>query len=77
MLVAAMWGAVASLSLLAGSIAALFLSIPKRIIAYFMALGTGILIGLFFRAFNQIRTYKWNRSNCYYFFNWSGFIYLN
>lgn len=45
MLIAAMWGAVASLSLLAGSIAALFLSIPKRIIAYFMALGTGILIG--------------------------------
>ena len=45
MLVAAMWGAIASLSLLVGSIAGLFLMIPKRIIAYFMALGTGILIG--------------------------------
>lgn len=38
-------GAIASLSLLVGSIAGLFLMIPKRIIAYFMALGTGILIG--------------------------------
>ncbi|MER2061019.1 MAG: ZIP family metal transporter, partial [Niallia sp.] len=45
MLEAAMWGAIASFSLLAGSVTGLFLSIPKRIIAYFMALGTGILIG--------------------------------
>lgn len=45
MLEAAMWGAIASFSLLAGSITGLFLTIPKRIIAYLMALGTGILIG--------------------------------
>jgi len=45
MLQAAMWGAIASFSLLAGSITGLFLAIPKKIIAYLMALGTGILIG--------------------------------
>lgn len=42
---AAFWGAIASSSLLLGSIIGLYISIPKKVIGYLMALGTGILIG--------------------------------
>lgn len=45
MIVAALWGALASISLLIGSFIGLFINIPKLVIAYLMALGTGILIG--------------------------------
>ncbi|MGP7815852.1 ZIP family metal transporter [Niallia sp. 01092] len=45
MLEAAIWGALASMSLLIGSIIGIFFTIPKKIIAYLMALGTGVLIG--------------------------------
>ena len=42
---AALWGVVASSSLLIGSIIGLYTSISKKVIAYLMSLGTGILIG--------------------------------
>lgn len=42
---AALWGALASLSLFLGSIAGIIFHIPKKIIAFIMAFGTGILIG--------------------------------
>ncbi|WP_409296539.1 ZIP family metal transporter [Peribacillus sp. SCS-26] len=45
MLHAALWGGAASLSLFLGSLAALYLKIPEKLIGYIMALGTGILIG--------------------------------
>lgn len=45
MLAAAIWGAVASLSLFLGSIIGIYLSISKKFIAYLMALGVGVLIG--------------------------------
>ncbi|KPL59957.1 ZIP family metal transporter [Rossellomorea vietnamensis] len=45
MLQAALWGGVASLSLLIGAIMAIFLHIPKKVVAYIMALGTGLIIG--------------------------------
>jgi len=45
MLEAAIWGAVASLSLFIGSIIGLCLEVPAKINAYLMALGTGVLIG--------------------------------
>ena len=45
MISAAIWGVIASSSLFLGSIIGLYTSIPKKIIAYIMALGTGILIG--------------------------------
>ncbi|WP_252189182.1 ZIP family metal transporter [Rossellomorea vietnamensis] len=42
---AALWGGVASLSLLIGALMALFLHIPKKVVAFIMALGTGLIIG--------------------------------
>ncbi len=45
MLEAAIWGAVASLSLMFGSIIGLIYNIPVKVNAYLMALGTGVLIG--------------------------------
>ena len=42
---AAIWGAIASSSLILGALIGLYLFIPKKIIACLMALGTGILIG--------------------------------
>ncbi|WP_445487104.1 ZIP family metal transporter [Niallia sp. 03133] len=45
MIQAAFWGALASISLFIGSIIGIFFPLPKIIIAYLMALGTGILIG--------------------------------
>lgn len=40
-----MWGGISGSAVLVGAIAALFLSIPKKIIGYIMAFGTGVLIG--------------------------------
>jgi zinc transporter, ZIP family len=45
MVSAALWGGLASISLLIGSLMGIYLKIPKKYIAYIMALGTGILIG--------------------------------
>ncbi|UII54265.1 ZIP family metal transporter [Cytobacillus spongiae] len=45
MVQAALWGAVASFSLFIGSIVGIYYSIPKKIIAYIMAFGTGVLLG--------------------------------
>ncbi|MFT8323154.1 MAG: ZIP family metal transporter [Bacillus sp. (in: firmicutes)] len=45
MLQAAFWGAFASMSLFIGSIIGIFFNLPQKIIAYLMALGTGVLIG--------------------------------
>jgi zinc transporter, ZIP family len=45
MIQAALWGGMASLSLFIGAIAGIFLKIPKRIVAYIMAFGTGLIIG--------------------------------
>ena len=42
---AALWGGVASLSLLIGAFMAIFLHIPKKVVAFIMALGTGLIIG--------------------------------
>ncbi len=42
---AALWGGIASLSLLIGAFMGIFLHIPKRVVAYIMALGTGLIIG--------------------------------
>ncbi|RIW37321.1 ZIP family metal transporter [Bacillus salacetis] len=42
---AALWGGFASLSLFIGAIAGIYLRIPRRITAYIMALGTGLIIG--------------------------------
>jgi hypothetical protein len=39
-----MWGFVASVPLLVGSIVALFVKLPKQIIATIMAFGSGVLI---------------------------------
>ena len=39
-----LWGFIASIPLLLGSIVALFVSIPKSIIATIMAFGSGVLI---------------------------------
>ncbi|MBM7694209.1 ZIP family zinc transporter [Peribacillus deserti] len=45
MLNAALWGGFASLSLFFGSLIALYFNLPKRVIGFIMAFGTGILIG--------------------------------
>ncbi|PFA62104.1 hypothetical protein CN378_21015 [Bacillus sp. AFS015802] len=42
---AALWGGAASLSLLIGAFMGIFLHIPKKVVAYIMALGTGLIIG--------------------------------
>ncbi|MGM0750989.1 MAG: ZIP family metal transporter [Bacillota bacterium] len=42
---AALWGGIASLSLLIGAVMGIYLHISKRIVAYIMALGTGLIIG--------------------------------
>lgn len=42
---AAMWGAISGSAVLLGSLAAMIFSIPKKIIGYIMAFGTGVLIG--------------------------------
>ncbi|MCA0148072.1 MULTISPECIES: ZIP family metal transporter [Rossellomorea] len=42
---AALWGGVASLSLLIGAFMAIFFHIPKKVVAFIMALGTGLIIG--------------------------------
>jgi zinc transporter, ZIP family len=42
---AALWGGLASLSLFIGAIAGIYLKIPRRIVGYIMALGTGLIIG--------------------------------
>ncbi|BCB04261.1 ZIP family metal transporter [Bacillus sp. KH172YL63] len=42
---AALWGGITSLSLLIGAFMGIFLHIPKRAVAYIMALGTGLIIG--------------------------------
>lgn len=45
MLISAFWGAVASMSLFLGSIVGICFALPQKLIAYLMALGTGVLIG--------------------------------
>ncbi|PLT27982.1 ZIP family metal transporter [Peribacillus deserti] len=45
MLNAALWGGFASLSLFFGSLIAIYFNLPKKIIGFIMAFGTGILIG--------------------------------
>ncbi|MCZ8522168.1 MULTISPECIES: ZIP family metal transporter [Paenibacillus] len=42
---AAMWGAVSGSAVLLGALAAILFDIPKKIIGYIMAFGTGVLIG--------------------------------
>ncbi|MGF7034387.1 ZIP family zinc transporter [Paenibacillus mucilaginosus] len=42
---AAMWGAVSGSAVLLGALAAILFTIPKKIIGYIMAFGTGVLIG--------------------------------
>ncbi|WP_201715103.1 ZIP family metal transporter [Rossellomorea arthrocnemi] len=42
---AALWGGIASLSLLIGAFMGIFLHIPKKVVAFIMALGTGLIIG--------------------------------
>jgi len=42
---AAMWGGISGSAVLIGALLALFLSIPKRVIGWIMAFGTGVLIG--------------------------------
>lgn len=42
---AAIWGAVSGSAVLLGSLAAMFFSIPKKVIGWIMAFGTGVLIG--------------------------------
>jgi zinc transporter, ZIP family len=42
---AALWGGIASLSLLIGALMGIFLHIPKKVVAFIMALGTGLIIG--------------------------------
>lgn len=42
---AAMWGAVSGSAVLLGSLAAMFFSLPKKVIGFIMAFGTGVLIG--------------------------------
>ncbi|MGR3764587.1 ZIP family metal transporter [Rossellomorea sp. NS-SX7] len=45
MVQAAVWGGVASLSLFLGALIGIFFKIPKRVTAYIMAFGTGLIIG--------------------------------
>ena len=45
MWLAAMWGAAAGSAVLLGSLTAMFFTIPKKIIGFIMAFGTGVLIG--------------------------------
>ena len=45
MLSAAMWGAISGSAVLLGALVSLFFSIPKKMIGYIMAFGTGVLIG--------------------------------
>ncbi|HAQ06652.1 MAG TPA: hypothetical protein DCR24_03670 [Bacillus bacterium] len=45
MWLAAMWGGISGSAVLIGAIAAMFLQIPKKMIGYIMAFGTGVLIG--------------------------------
>ncbi|MBM7584096.1 ZIP family zinc transporter [Bacillus pakistanensis] len=45
MVSAALWGGLASISLLIGALMGIYLKIPKIYIAFIMAFGTGILIG--------------------------------
>ncbi|MBT2680427.1 ZIP family metal transporter [Bacillus sp. ISL-35] len=42
---AALWGAVSGSAVLLGSLAAMIFSIPKKVIGWVMAFGTGVLIG--------------------------------
>jgi len=42
---AAMWGAVSGSAVLLGSLVAMFFSLPKKVIGFIMAFGTGVLIG--------------------------------
>ena len=57
-----LWGFIASIPLLLGSIVALFASIPKSIIATIMAFGSGVLIAalsfsLIEEAFNYLNLF--------------------
>lgn len=40
-----MWGGISASAVVIGALAALFLQIPKRVIGWIMAFGTGTLIG--------------------------------
>ena len=40
-----MWGGISASAVVIGALAALFLKIPKRVIGWIMAFGTGTLIG--------------------------------
>ncbi|WP_456274636.1 ZIP family metal transporter [Bacillus sp. AK031] len=42
---AALWGGITSLSLFIGALMGIYLKIPKKIVAYIMAFGTGLIIG--------------------------------
>lgn len=42
---AAMWGAISGSAVLIGALLALYLNIPKKLIGWIMAFGTGVLIG--------------------------------
>ncbi|CAM4461685.1 hypothetical protein PATA110616_18490 [Paenibacillus tarimensis] len=45
MWIAAMWGAISGSAVRMGAILALYLNMPKRLIGFIMAFGTGVLIG--------------------------------
>ena len=45
MIQAALWGGIASLSLFIGALLGIYLTIPKKIVAFIMAFGTGLIIG--------------------------------
>lgn len=42
---AAMWGGISGSAVLLGALVALFLNIPKKLVGFIMAFGTGVLIG--------------------------------
>lgn len=42
---AALWGGISGSAVLIGALVAMFFSIPKKVIGYIMAFGTGVLIG--------------------------------
>jgi zinc transporter, ZIP family len=45
MIQAAFWGGITSLSLFIGALMGIYMNIPKKIVAYIMAFGTGLIIG--------------------------------
>lgn len=50
-----MWGGISASAVVIGALAALFLKIPKRVIGWIMAFGTGTLIGAATLNFSEMR----------------------